>query len=244
MNCQFANIDMGGGIGSQINPVSVPVWKGRLPRQVTAHVIADTGDDGEVLVTQLGSNILIVSTDTLSFDKHGGCTALTVETNAESIDALITNMALTPVVGYIKSVNVDGQYHDVNDKEYAETPPGDPGASRTYIVQFAICMPANAEETARDETLIINGKPILIHQDAFVPDALDVSCPPDAVGASGTALIDVSSNTDWVVEVTSCTERELLFELDRDTVTLNQAGDAETVNLLADPDIDWEVEAL
>lgn len=243
MDCNFITLDKNAGTGSALVGATAPTWRGRLPRETSATFISDLGTH-DVKFIQNGIDIIEVDPTSLFFDKDGGCELIQINTNAESLNMLITNLIVDPVSAFIKDIVINGIPLSVNDISFDYAIPGDPGQNGTYYVEVSICMPQNDLLNIKSETLTINGKQVSITQEAFIPSALDVVCPEDANGNDGTSSIIVTSNTEWIVDIIECEEHEVLFELDRYTIVLDQDGSPETVDLTSESSITWEIKEM
>lgn len=235
------------GIGPQALDARVPSWKGRQERESLVPFVK-TGSEKTVIVrvVQEGISILNVVPSSVVFPPEGGERTITVSTNTDTINAVLSSATETFPRGEIISMKVMDTLIDVNGTGLKYGIPGDPGADGIFQVVFTIKMPQNETRESIREKFVINTETINITQPATNVPYIDVDrevakIPP----IEGQLQINVESNTKYIIRIKDCKNGGIVNELTVTPTVLNldsNGGEKYFDVNTSRQDMSWKVE--
>lgn len=180
------------GNGNSVVDVTAPAWKGRNGRSGSVTVTAgDLSED--VALSQEGSNIWDVTTQSLAFVKEGETKQFQGNSNADKI----TYSADADCSEWISLGKAT-----INGAEYnsGEAIADDPGAEGLYAFTIEVTADANPTVESRTGHITVNGVKYVVTQSAG--DATLTVTPTSLVFAAAgeTKQITITTNTAWTIE--------------------------------------------
>lgn len=194
------------GIGPVSLDVRTPSWKGRMQREALIPFVK-AGSEKTAIATiyQKGISLISVIPTSVKFPAEGGERKITVSTNADTINAVLSSVEELMPRGEIVDMTIQDTKIDVNGTGLNYGVPGDPGADGLFSVVFTLKMPENKDREIIREKLVINAEQINITQEAsnlpyiiVDPETIDVT------SGSGVAEFNVQSNIKYRIRVKSC----------------------------------------
>lgn len=194
------------GIGPVSLDVRTPSWKGRMQREALIPFVK-AGSEKTAIATiyQKGISLISVIPTSVKFPAEGGERKITVSTNADTINAVLSSVEELMPRGEIVDMTIQDTKIDVNGTGLNYGVPGDPGADGLFSVVFTLKMPENKDREIIREKLVINAEQINITQEAsnlpyiiVDPETIDVT------SGSGVTEFNVQSNIKYRIRVKSC----------------------------------------
>lgn len=194
------------GIGPASLDVRAPSWKGRQQREALVPFVK-AGSEKTVIATvyQNGVNLISVIPTSVKFPPEGGERKITVSTNADTINAVLSSVEELIPRGEILDMTIQDTKIDVNGTGLNYGVPGDPGADGLFSVVFTIKMPENPDREIIREKIVINSEQINIIQEASnLPYIIVDKDTLDITSDSGSASFDIQSNTKYNIRIKEC----------------------------------------
>lgn len=246
MVADWVQLNAYSGVGPTTIEVRMPSWKGRQEREsMIPFVKAGTDRTIIVNVVQKGVSILGVVPNAVTFPPEGGSRTITVSTNAESINVVLSSVSEQFPKAEISTMKIMDTVIDVNGTGLDYGVPGDPGADGLYQVVFTLVMPENQGREPIREKFVINNETVNISQPATNVPYLDVDRELVLVGPeSSSELINIDSNVKYKIRVKECQGSSMQNSI---TVTpvqvvLEKEGDPQHLSIqTSKPDMDWEI---
>lgn len=194
------------GIGPVSLDVRAPSWKGRQQRE-TLLPFVKAGSEKTVVATvyQKGINLISVIPTSVKFPPEGGERKVTISTNADTINAVLSSVEEKMARGEIIDMTIQDVKIDVNGTGFNYGVPGDPGADGLFTVVLTLKMPQNEDREIIREKLVINSEQINIIQEASnLPYIIVDNDTLDITSDSGSTSFDVQSNTKYSIRIKEC----------------------------------------
>lgn len=194
------------GIGPTSLDVRAPSWKGRQQREALVPFVK-AGSEKTVIATvyQKGVNLISVIPTSVKFPPEGGERKITVSTNADTINAVLSSVEELIPRGEILDMTIQDTKIDVNGTGLNYGVPGDPGADGLFSVVFTIKMPENPDREIIREKIVINSEQINIIQEASnLPYIIVDNETIDVASGSGSVDFNVESNVKYTIRVKEC----------------------------------------
>lgn len=237
----WASLDTQAGIGPHTVKVTVPAWKGRLERD-TFVTVTKENQHKIVYIDQTAVLVNDVIPKSLIFSAAGEAKSVTLSTNAQSLIGVIaaTNGLLPSSV--IRDMTIGDITITVDGTSLQYGVPSDPGATGLYTVVFTITMPKNETNNQKLETFTINGQVVTINQLAgFDPYLYFEEKSKLVPGQAGTDSVGILSNTDYDIEIITCTGVDSSYlDVDPTEITLEKTGEGKTMVVKSNKN--WRIE--
>lgn len=221
----WVSLSMTSGIGPAVIDVRVPSWKGRQQREAMIPVVkAGTGKTLVSTVYQKGVDIISVIPNSVKFPPEGGERKITLSTNADTINAVISSVEEQIPRSEIVDMTIMDMKIDVNGTGLNYGVPGDPGADGLFAVVFTLKMPENKDRVIVREKLVINSEQINITQEAsnlpyIILDKDNINVDSN----SGSAEFGVESNVKYTIRIKECSDsQEPFIEVDPDSFNVDE----------------------
>lgn len=244
MIAEWLQLSTYSGVGPQALDARAPSWKGRQERETLVPFVK-TGSEKTIVVraVQEGKSILNVIPSSVVFPPEGGERTITVSTNAESLNVVLSSATQTFPKGEILTMKIMDTVIDVNGTGLNYGVPGDPGADGLYQVVFTIKMPTNESRESVVEKFVINTETINITQPATNVPYIDVDKELVKVpNGDYTTEVNIQSNTKYTIRVRDCKNGGIVNEIkvNPSVVELNSDGDKEYFNIeTSRQDMSW-----
>lgn len=235
-------LSMTSGIGPAVIDVRVPSWKGRQQREAMIPVVkAGTEKTLVSTVYQKGVDIISVIPNSVKFPPEGGERKITLSTNADTINAVISSVEEQIPRSEIVDMTIMDMKIDVNGTGLNYGVPGDPGADGLFAVVFTLKMPENKDRVIVREKLVINSEQINITQEAsnlpyIILDKDNINVDSN----SGSAEFGVESNVKYTIRIKECSDpQEPFIEVDPDS--FNVDGDSGNISFNVSSNISYTI---
>lgn len=209
----WVSLSMTSGIGPAVIDVRVPSWKGRQQREAMIPVVK-VGTEKTLVSTvyQKGVDIISVIPNSVKFPPEGGERKITLSTNADTINAVISSVEEQIPRSEIVDMTIMDMKIDVNGTGLNYGVPGDPGADGLFAVVFTLKMPENKDRVIVREKLVINSEQINITQEAsnlpyIILDKDNINVDSN----SGSAEFGVESNVKYTIRIKECSDPQEPF---------------------------------
>ena len=238
----WVSLSMTSGIGPAVIDVRVPSWKGRQQREAMIPVVkAGTEKTLVSTVYQKGVDIISVIPNSVKFPPEGGERKITLSTNADTINAVISSVEEQIPRSEIVDMTIMDMKIDVNGTGLNYGVPGDPGADGLFVVVFTLKMPENKDRVIVREKLVINSEQINITQEAsnlpyIILDKDNINVDSN----SGSAEFGVESNVKYTIRIKECSDpQEPFIEVDPDS--FNVDGDSGNISFNVSSNISYTI---
>lgn len=238
----WVSLSMTSGIGPAVIDVRVPSWKGRQQREAMIPVVkAGTEKTLVSTVYQKGVDIISVIPNSVKFPPEGGERKITLSTNADTINAVISSVEEQIPRSEIVDMTIMDMKIDVNGTGLNYGVPGDPGADGLFAVVFTLKMPENKDRVIVREKLVINSEQINITQEAsnlpyIILDKDNINVDSN----SGSAEFGVESNVKYTIRIKECSDpQEPFIEVDPDS--FNVDGDSGNISFNVSSNISYTI---
>ena len=238
----WVSLSMTSGIGPVVIDVRVPSWKGRQQREAMIPVVkAGTEKTLVSTVYQKGVDIISVIPNSVKFPPEGGERKITLSTNADTINAVISSVEEQIPRSEIVDMTIMDMKIDVNGTGLNYGVPGDPGADGLFAVVFTLKMPENKDRVIVREKLVINSEQINITQEAsnlpyIILDKDNINVDSN----SGSAEFGVESNVKYTIRIKECSDpQEPFIEVDPDS--FNVDGDSGNISFNVSSNISYTI---
>lgn len=220
-------------------------FKGRIDRVTTRTVTKERNGNQKMLTfIQHGGLILNVTPKIITFPKTGGSGTVIIETNAETLSAVITSVTNFPAAKIV-SATVDGTNVRINNgtQSWLYAMPGDPGRDRTYQIVLEVQMPKNEELRVKNEILTFNGETVQLIQEA-AGQYLYLDRNSDIVdGEAGELTLNVFSNVEnYKIEIIDCEEYDASLEFQPREIYFDYKGGIERGRVYASAGLVWRIQ--
>lgn len=246
MVADWVKLNAYSGVGPAVIDVRTPSWKGRQERESLIPVVkAGTDRTYIVSVIQKGVSLLSVVPNAVTFPPEGGERTITISTNAETLNAVLSSVGEQFPRSEISTMKIMDTVIDVNGTGLNYGVPGDPGADGLYQVVFTIVMPVNEDREPVREKFVINTETININQPATNIPYVDVDRELVVVGPnSGSESIKVDSNVKYTIRIKECQGSIVtpILTVTPSSVLLEPEGGEEYINIdVSRPDMAWNI---
>lgn len=232
------------GIGPVSLDVRAPSWKGRQQREALLPFVK-AGSEKTVIATvyQKGIDIMSVIPTSVKFPPEGGERKVTISTNADAINAVLSSVEEFMPRCEILDMTIQDVKIDVNGTGLNYGVPGDPGADGLFSVVFTLKMPENPDRTIVREKLVVNSELVNIIQEASNRPYIIVDKETiDVDQHSGSVEFNVESNTKYFIRIKECHNSERSLQVHPKELILEPNGDEQQFEIIvSDQSMDWRI---
>lgn len=243
----WIQLDAYSGVGPATVEVRTPSWKGRQQRE-TMIPFVKAGTEKTIIVKaiQEGIDVISIIPTAVKFPAEGGERTITVSTNAETLNVVLSSATEQFPKGEIVSMKIMDAVIDVNGTGLEYGVPGDPGADGVYQVVFTIKMPENTSKEIVREKFVINNETVNMTQEATNIPYIEVDKEFVSVGpGSSKEEINIISNVDkYFIRVKNCQNGGVpnTIKVTPKDVSLEPSGDPKTINIeTSRADMEWNI---
>lgn len=238
----WVSLNVTSGIGPAVIDVRVPSWKGRQQREAMIPVVkAGTEKTLVSTVYQKGIDIISVIPNSVKFPPEGGERKITLSTNADTINAVISSVEEQIPRSEIVDMTIMDTKIDVNGTGLNYGVPGDPGADGLFTVVFTLKMPENKDREIVREKIVINSEQINITQEASnLPYIILDKDNVDVGSDSGSAEFNIESNVKYTIRVKECSDpQEPFINIDEDSFVVD--GESGIIKFNVDSNVGYSI---